>query len=120
MLKDLRDVRVDAQTVGSQRLGEFAVANDVRVTGDGAGEIARALAIDRIGVPDPPDVDSVPDRAHQFAVGDTAARAHHDVGAGRTGTRVEAPASTFADAVTAQRRKVELHGRARPQLLGAM
>src|SRR5580704_15290292 len=98
MLEDLRDVCVDAQTVGGERLGEFAAANQVRIAGDGAGEISGALAVDRIGVPDAPDVDSVADRAHKFAIADSAARAHHDIGAGRTGTRIEAPSSTFAEA----------------------
>src|SRR5271166_4149162 len=101
VLEHLRDVRVDAQTVGRKRLGDFAVANNVRVAGDGAGEISRALAVDWIGVPDAADVDSVADGAHQFAVADSAVRAHHDVGAGRAGTRVEAPAAAFAQPVTA-------------------
>src|SRR5258708_2133749 len=120
MLEDLRDIRVDAQTGGGERLGEFSVANQVRIAGDGAGEISRALAVDWICVPDPPNVDSVADRAHKFVIGDSAARAHHDVSAGRTGTRVEAPSSTFAQPVTAQWWKLELRGSARAQLLSAM
>ena len=120
MLEYLRDVRVEAQTVGRERLGNLAVANNVRVAGDGAGEISRALAVDRIGVPDAADVNSVADGAHQFALGDAAARAHHDVGARRAGTRVEAAAAAFAKAVTAQRREVELRGGAGAKLFGAM
>src|SRR5208283_3095151 len=86
----------------------------------GTGKISRALSVDWIGVPDAADVDSIADRPHESTIGDPAARAHHDVGAGRAGTRVEAPAAALAEPVTAQRRKVELRGRAGTELFRAM
>src|SRR3990170_5743634 len=50
-LQQVVDVIVDAQGVGLYGLGQLAVADNVGVGHDGAGEVAGAQSVDRVGVP---------------------------------------------------------------------
>src|ERR1700730_11016789 len=87
--KNILYIRIDPQSIRRDRLGKMSAANHVRIAAHGAGEIAGALTVDGIGVPDAPDVEAVAHLTNHRVVLDAGARFHHDVRAGRARTLIE-------------------------------
>src|SRR5229473_5596217 len=118
--ENLPDVRVDAKAIGSERRGKASIPDHVRVAAHGAGDVSRALAVNRIRVPDAADVDPVSDRGDHLALRHPITRAHDHVRAGGSGRRIKTACGAFAQPVAAAWRKRERAFRMRPEFLGAM
>jgi hypothetical protein len=88
------DVVVDADRVGPDGWTQLPLADDVRVGDHRAGKIASAQAIDRIGVPDAPDIEAVLDPSQEVGKGGGVADLDDHVRGRHCGAGVEAtPAS---------------------------
>src|SRR5439155_19681391 len=74
-----------------------AIADDVRVADDGAGEITGPQAVDRIRVPDAADVEPVAHVAHELLARDRIGAFHDDVRRGDAGLVVELTAPAVAE-----------------------
>src|SRR6202040_3936287 len=108
------------ERVGRQWRRQHAVADQIGIAAHRAGEIARTLAVYRVGVPDAADVDALARRTNQFAFTLSAPRAHHDVGRGRAGIGVEAARRARAQAISAVGGEVAAAAAERSELGGAM
>src|SRR5205807_7362265 len=86
------------------------VANDIGVGDDGTGEITRAQPVDRVGVPDAPDVEAVADSADELVERDGLGALQHDVRGGHPGRAVELPAAAGAEAKAVARSQRRLGG----------
>src|SRR5215510_68326 len=60
VVEERGDVVVDADRVRLDGLRDPTAANHIGIRGDRTGEITRARSVDRIRVPDAPDVEAVP------------------------------------------------------------
>src|SRR5438876_833317 len=111
-VEDLPDVLVDPDRVRFEWRREPPIANDIGIGDDRTGEIAGAEPVDRVRVPDPADVEAVPDRAEELLERNRGGALDDDVGGCDPGLRVELAPTAGAEAEAVTRRE-------RPLCLGA-
>src|SRR5262249_10832591 len=99
-----------------ERHRQFAVANHVRITGYRTGQVAGALAVDGIRVPDSADVDSVPDNSNQIRIANPPTRAYNYVRSSRSWVRIKAAPATFSEPIAVQGWKLSIRPGARAEL----
>src|SRR5438445_6112903 len=66
VLQHLTDVIIDTDRIRFEWRGQFSVLNHERISNNGAREISGSQAINRISVPDPPDINAVFDLANEL------------------------------------------------------
>src|SRR6266511_2625487 len=80
ILEQLDEVIVDADGVWLQRLSQLPVLDEVGIADDCTGEIARAQPVDRISVPNTPDVEPCPHTGEQLLVAQLFLSLDHHIG----------------------------------------
>ena len=110
VVEERGDVVVDPDRVGLERRRDPPVANDIGIGDDGAGEITRAQAVDRVRVPDAADVETVADPADQLVDADRLAALEHDVRRGHAGRAVELAAAAGAEPKAVARHERRFRG----------
>src|SRR5206468_3146924 len=105
----------------AERRGDPPIANDIRVTDDGTGEVPGAQAVHRIRVPDAADVETVAHAAEQLVAGDAVSAVEDDVRCRDRRARVELPPAADREPEAVARRERALRGvvRGRAELLAA-
>src|SRR5689334_2184023 len=98
VVEEGRDVVIDADRVGLDRLRDPTVANHIGIGGDRTGEIACAQAVDRVRVPDAADVQAVAHTAQQLVTAHRVGALDDDVGGGRRRLGREVPPAAGAEA----------------------
>ena len=106
------DVVVDPDGVGLERRGEPPVADDKGVAHHGASEVAGPQPVDRIGVPDAPDVEAV--ASHRGSV----PRGTPDSSPSTTTLEAEVPGGVSKERPPPSKRKPLRGTRAPPRRLG--
>ena len=98
VVQERGDVVVDPDRVGLGRRRDPAVANDIGIAHDRTGEITGAQPVDRVRVPDAPDVEPVADAAQQLVERHRLGALEHDVGRRDARRAVELAAAAGAEA----------------------